>query len=97
PEGHNTLAFDGHVDPDAMGTAAFTAVRPDVAALVADLSGAAPEGVNWKRGVKLYDGRQQLIIQDEVQSSASVSFTSSLHTRADIAVASDGKSAVLSM
>lgn len=98
PEGQNSLAFDGYVDPSARATSAsFTALRPDVAAAVADLTDAAPDGVSWKRGVKLFDGRQQLLVQDEVQASKPTSFWSYFHTQADIALADDRKSAVLSL
>ncbi|MGW9586184.1 CBM96 family carbohydrate-binding protein [Microbacterium sp. NPDC055455] len=98
PEGQNSLAFDGHLASSARASSAsFTALRPDVAAAVADLSDAAPAGVSWKRGVKLFDGRQQLLVQDEVQAGTPTSFWSYFHTQADIALAEDRKSAVLSL
>lgn len=48
-----------------------------------------------QRGIQLFDDRRQVLIQDEVQSTEGISYWSFLHTRADIVVAADGKSAML--
>lgn len=65
---------------------------------VADLSALYPDEVSsWRRGVKLFDGRQQLLVQDEITSSRSFEATWSMHTRAAITVATDGRSATLTL
>ncbi|TWD83526.1 Ig-like protein group 2 [Kribbella amoyensis] len=48
-----------------------------------------------QRGVQLFDDRRQVLIQDEVQASSAIDYTSILHTRADVVTAADQRSAML--
>ncbi|WP_371360270.1 hypothetical protein, partial [Salmonella sp. E404] len=65
---------------------------------MADLSALYPDDVtSWKRGVKLFDGRQEALVQDEITSSRPFEGLWSMHTRAAITVAADGRSATLTL
>ena len=99
-EGHNTLAIDPF-DPDAGNKTSVTKLIKkgsdvDSAYAVADLSSAyAGKVSSWHRGVRLFDNRSQLLVQDEIAASGSIEALWSMHTGARIQVASDGRSAVL--
>ena len=99
-EGHNTLAIDPF-DPNAGNkTGATTLVDRgadvDSAYAVADLSASYPDEVSsWRRGVRLFDNRSQLLVQDEITAPGAVDALWSMHTGAEVQVAADGRSAVL--
>ena len=99
-EGHNTLAIDPF-EPNAgnkTGTTKLIKKGSDVdsAYAVADLSASYPDKVSsWQRGVRLFDNRSQLVVQDEITAKGAVEALWSMHTAARIQVASDGRSAVL--
>ena len=99
-EGHNTLAIDPFT-PDAgdkTGTTTLLAQGSDVdsAYAVADLSASYPDEVSsWKRGVRLFDDRSQLLVQDEISAAGPIEALWSMHTGAEVQVAADGRSAVL--
>ena len=99
-EGHNTLAIDPF-DPDAgdkTGATRLISKGSDVdsAYAVADLSAAYRDEVSsWRRGVRLFDNRSQLLVQDEITANGSIEALWSMHTGAKIQVAGDGRSAVL--
>lgn len=98
-EGQNTLVINPYT-PHPTSLAATPAARFESnlasALSVADLSAQYPNDVtSWKRGVKIFDGRQQVIVQDEIRSSQPVEALWSMHTSASIQVASDGRSATL--
>ncbi|TIH35587.1 discoidin domain-containing protein [Subtercola vilae] len=65
------------------------------AAAIADLSGIYSGVSSWKRGISLFDSRQRVLVQDEVMSNTAVDAWWFMHTNADVAIASDGRSAVL--
>lgn len=111
-EGQNTMVFNAEQKskydqvPQQIIPFTKTAASPEKAFTVADYTvstvnnemKASPQTVSsWKRGIMLFDNRQQVLIQDEVVGSPNL--TSSwwfMHTQASVQVASDGKSAVLS-
>ena len=99
-EGHNTLAIDPY-DPNAGSKTGVTKLVSkgsdvDSAYAVADLSAAYPGEVSsWRRGVRLFDHRSQLLVQDEITAPGSIEALWSMHTGAKIQVAGDGRSAVL--
>ena len=99
-EGHNTLAINPF-SPNAGSKTATTKLLAkgsdvDSAYAVADLSAAYPKDVSsWKRGVRLFDDRSQLLVQDEITAPGSIEALWSMHTAADVRVGSDGRSAVL--
>lgn len=111
-EGQNTMVFNAEQKtkydqvPQQIIPFTKTASSPEKAFTTADYTvstvnnemKASPQTVSsWKRGVMLFDNRQQVLIQDEIIGSPNL--TSSwwfMHTQASIQVAADGKSAVLS-
>lgn len=104
-EGQNTMVFNleqkiSGPDRDPNGTAVFQKFNsaPTEASAVTDLTAASPTDVkSWKRGVKLFDNKTQLLIQDEVQGQDSLkSAWWFMNTGANIEVAPDGRSAILS-
>ncbi|RYZ25685.1 MAG: hypothetical protein EOP01_09995, partial [Propionibacteriaceae bacterium] len=99
-EGHNTLAIDPFDPSSGNKTSSTTMIKRgsdvDSAYAVADLSSAyAGKVSSWHRGVRLFDNRSQLLVQDEITASGSIEALWSMHTGARIQVASDGRSAVL--
>jgi hypothetical protein len=99
-EGHNTLAVDPFDANAGSKTGATKLISKgsdvDSAYAVADLSAAYPDKVSsWKRGVRLFDNRSQLLVQDEITASGSIEALWSMHTGAEVQVAADGRSAVL--
>ena len=99
-EGHNTLAINPF-SPNAGSKSGVTRLLAsgsdvDSAYAVADLSAAYPDEVSsWKRGVRLFDDRSQLLVQDEITAPGPIEALWSMHTAADVQVAADGRSAVL--
>lgn len=64
---------------------------------VVNLTGAYRETADVaKRGYALIDGKNAFLLQDEIKVKSSCDVYSFMHTRADIEVAADGKSAILS-
>ncbi|GAA5201580.1 DUF7594 domain-containing protein [Microbacterium jejuense] len=48
-----------------------------------------------ERGIRLFDDRRQVLVQDEVSSAEPIDYRQFLLTRADVTVADDGRSAML--
>ncbi|MFS0722391.1 discoidin domain-containing protein [Paenibacillus sp. 1P07SE] len=102
-EGQNTLVVNPGLGPDQNATAAGEVVAFESGDLeayaIADLDEAfADRGVSaWSRGVRLFDHRRQLLIQDELTSTDPADVWWFMHTRANIDVAADGKSAILTL
>lgn len=72
--------------------------RPSGASAVTDLSATYPSDVrSWKRGVALFDGRAQVLVQDEFVVDGTADLWWFMHTRADIDISADGRSAVLTL
>lgn len=97
--GHNTLTIhpsrSGAVQPSAT-KAGVSSAAPDEFFATTDASAAVTGSVSsWKRGVRLFDGRSQALVQDEVTSSKATEAIWGMHTRALIDISSDGRQAVL--
>ncbi|PPG18586.1 hypothetical protein C5D36_00955 [Rathayibacter sp. AY1C6] len=98
-EAHSTLLVDPFRSSTAYATGRSTMVRSDANAssslAVSDLSALLPGGTTWQRGVKLFDGRDQFLVQDEVERYGPVEALWSMNTEALIDVSDDGRSATL--
>lgn len=99
PEGHNTMVFDmsgSSFKLDAPVTKVRAASNDFSSYYVADLSKLYPDQVtSWRRGVKLTDNRQQVIVQDEFQTKTKSPVSWRMQTAAQISVSADGKTAYL--
>ncbi|HEY9334595.1 MAG TPA: DNRLRE domain-containing protein [Kribbella sp.] len=100
PEGQNTMVLGSGPTPQTALTSGAPVVETGSSAQqfyeITDLTGMYGGRVQRaQRGVQLFDDRRQVLIQDEVESTQAISYWSFLHTRADIVVAADGKSAML--
>lgn len=100
-EGHNTLALLGNPgadqDPKADCPLVDCRTTPSGSLAVADLAAALPGLASARRGFHLRPDRS-LRIQDELLGGkADTALLWSLHTRADITVAPDGRSASLTL
>lgn len=101
PEGHNTLVInpDGTFEQDQYS---FNKIeryvsKPKGGLAVVDMTPAyAKNAVSAKRGMMFGNDRSTLTVQDEIKAKAPSTVWWFMHTKADIAVAADGKSAVLS-
>lgn len=98
-EGHNTLDLNPGAAPSQSPAAAAKIVKfestPDRAVAVTDLSAAyAKQARAVQRGLALLD-RQRVLVQDEVHAGQAVDLWWFLHTRAEIDLAGDGKTATL--
>jgi hypothetical protein len=99
-EGHNTLVINPGVEPDQDPAAAARIIRydskPDRALAIADLTPAyAKQARKVTRGLAVLK-RQQVLVQDEVQSDQPAEVWWFFHTPAQVKVSDDGKSATLS-
>lgn len=103
-EGHNTLVIRGgrtgpalDQDPGAAGTVTRFVSRPERAFAVLDLT-PAYSGVarSVRRGLALI-GRKRVRIQDEVATRGEAEVFWFLHTRAEIEIGADRRSATLSL
>lgn len=98
-EGHNTLVINPGPGPDqnSNGSSSLTQFDPDGRSAVADLTSAyAGKALRAQRGVALRPGGGAWI-QDEVELAAAGTIAWRMHTEAAIAVASDGRSASLTL
>jgi hypothetical protein len=72
-EGQNTLIANPGTGDDqvvrSIGTIAARASGPTAAYAVADLTASNPVLTSWRRGARLFDNRQQLVVQDELTAS----------------------------
>ncbi|MGD8168339.1 DUF7594 domain-containing protein, partial [Herbiconiux sp. P16] len=97
--GHNTLLANplSAAQPELNATSIVSrGATQDSAFTVSDLTAMySATLMQWQRGVKLFDSRGQVLVQDELRTSSDVEMMWSMHTKADIQVASDGRSAVL--
>ena len=100
-EGQNTLVINPSQDPDQNLEAATKIERfdsqPQEAYAIADLTTAySPQARQVKRGMALQKNRRQILLQDEIKADTNVDALWFMHTKADIEIAKDGKSAMLS-
>jgi hypothetical protein len=102
-EGHNTLVINPDAQPDqhtmAKARITYHASTPEEAVVIADLTQAylLAGGTRVERGIALFDQRRQVLVQDEIETYIPSEIWWFMHTKADIQVAADGASAVLSM
>lgn len=102
-EGQNTLVVQPGAGADQDLPARGTIIRFESSAVeafaVAELTEAfASRGVtSWRRGMKLYDDRSRVLIQDELVATSPVEAWWFMHTRAEIDVATGGRSAMLTL
>lgn len=100
-EGQNTLVVESedtaNQDPLATGEIIRQESAPTEAFAIADLTEAyANSGVSsWQRGVSLLDHRRQVLVQDELRAAQPVDAWWFMHTRADIEISDNGRSAIL--
>lgn len=98
-EGQNTLIANPGTAEDqvvrAIGTITARESGPTAAYAVADLTASNPALSSWRRGARLFDNRQQLVVQDELTAAEPAEIWWFLHTSATITVADDGRSALL--
>ncbi len=95
-EGHNTLVVDADAcedqDPAADATIVRFAASEAAAFSVTDLSGAYH--VPAQRGVGLFD-RDRVVVRDELDLGVGADVEWAMHTRADVDIAPDGRTATL--
>ena len=99
-EGQNTLVVNPDREPDQNITARAKIVRTkfksDSAYAIADLTPAyTPEVTSLTRSIALTQQRQSAEIVDEIEAKQPINVFWFMHTNADIAIAPDGKSAIL--
>lgn len=99
-EAHSTLVTNPGSGPDmsVQGNGKTAALRQSDgsgASVVMDLTGADSDLTSWQRGLRLFDGRKQLLVQDEVTPRGKVDFWSFMQTRATVEILADGRSAML--
>ncbi|KQQ00916.1 MULTISPECIES: CBM96 family carbohydrate-binding protein [unclassified Rathayibacter] len=100
-EGQNTLVMDptvkGGASKPSSATTAIVRSDPMGSAAVSTLTSAYPGlATSWRRGIQLADSRNRIIVQDEVTASRTVPSWWFMHTKADVAISADGRSATLS-
>jgi hypothetical protein len=99
PEGQNTLVVDPSLSAGARTTTSATVSivksDPSTGAAVADLTSVYAGVSSWKRGLAVTDSRQRVVVQDEITLAQASDVWWFMHTKADVAVAADGRSAVL--
>lgn len=95
-EGHNTLTIDGqNEDLDAVATMKTAEKEGVNEIIVANLDRVYKSKLqHWTRSVKIEDAKR-LLVQDEIAPQGSVDVMWHFHTRADVKIADDGRSAVL--
>ena len=98
-EGHNTLVIDPGMQADQphdarAGITRFHDGGAKGAFALIDLTGAYPPTSRVLRGIRLLPG-PVAIVQDEVLASAPVELWWFMHTRAEVDIAPDGRSATL--
>jgi hypothetical protein len=93
---HNTIAIgDENQDPHGTAKLLFVEGRGNDKFAVLDLNDAYTGKVqSWKRGVAILDNRR-VLVQDEISPAKADNLIWHLHTRATVAIASDGRSVTL--
>ncbi len=99
-EGHNTLMINPGRETDQIVKSVSTFERVEgtekEAVAVVNLKPAYDKKVNkLLRGVKLFNNRQNVLIQDEISCKSAAEIYWFMHTSAKVAIAEDGKSAIL--
>jgi len=97
--GHNTLTIaptKANAAQPSATTAGLASASPDAFLATTDASPTFAGTVSsWKRGVRLFGSRAQVLVQDEITSTTTTDALWGMHTRAVIDISADGRSAVL--
>jgi hypothetical protein len=101
-EGQNTLVMNPDSGPDQALEATGRVIRFQANAWEAfgilDMTEAyAPHATSVKRGIRLFDGRSRVLIQDEVTALADTDVWWFMHTPAQIRLSGDRRSAMLAI
>lgn len=99
-EGSNTVVLRSNAAPDQKPGSSSVIERFETSSAkaysIADLTSANDlEVSSWRRGLMLFDNRQQVMLRDEIQGNKSVDAWWFMHTDASIQIAGDGRSAIL--
>lgn len=98
-EGANTVVVNPGYGPEqnevAKGQFIKYVTGVDGAYAVLDMSSASPDTSKHIRGVKLYDNRSKVVLQDEIEFKKSSELYWFGHTLAEIELSEDGKRAIL--
>jgi hypothetical protein len=101
-EGHNTLVINPkenpvlQQDPQATSSIIDSSSKPKGAYSILDLSDAyIKDAKSIKRGMKLFNNRSQILIQDELLLKKPSELYWFMHTQADIEIIENGKAALL--
>ena len=99
-EGQNTLVINPSQNPDQNPEAESKIIRfvsqPEETYAIADLTSAYyPNASKVRRGIKLQRQQKQVLIQDEIQADIPINLLWFMHTKADIKIEKDGKTAML--
>lgn len=99
-EGQNTVVTNPGAGPDLSPTGTtrpLQVVRSDAstASATMDLTASDADVTSWVRGFQLFDGRRQLLIQDEIKPRGTLDLWTFIHTKAEVKVEDGGRSALL--
>ena len=98
-EGQNTLVINPDSSPDQNPNAKTKITRfnskPNRVYAVSNLTPAYADIRKISRGISLENKRQQILIQDEIQTDTPIDLWWFMHTEADIEISKDGKTAML--
>jgi hypothetical protein len=99
-EGQNTLIINPNQSPDQNPEATSKIIhfvsQPQKAYAISDLTSAYyPNANRVLRGIALQQQRQQVLVQDEIQADTPIDLFWFMHTKANIEIGKDGKTAML--
>lgn len=99
-EGQNTLVVNPTEGPDQNPGAKSKIIRfvsqAEKGYAIADLTQAySPKITKIHRGISLQNQRQQVLVQDEIRTDTPIDLFWFMHTKADIKISQDGKTALL--
>lgn len=98
-EGHNTMDFDvtkDNYDSSGQPTRLASGANAASSFIVEDLSAMYPTAItSWRRGIRLTDDRQQVVVQDEFAARGSTSAQWRMQTGAAVSLSDDGRTAYL--
>lgn len=99
-EGHNTIVINPGKGPDqyAEGKAEITKYQnnSNEAFAITDLTPLNPGTESVKRGLRFFDNRTKVLVQDEIKTPSESDIWWFMHTKSDINIGKDGNTAVLS-
>lgn len=99
-QGHNTLVINPDMEPDQDPMALdeitdFETVKGGGYTILDMTNAYAKNASEVRRGMMVFDSKQQMLIQDEVSCFDPSEIYWSMHTYADVEIAEDGKTATL--